>query len=137
MHLTVCSLSMCILQSLCMYPLHFPECQLAFSNLSTTTYLYTKSKHMDPNTRKTLYTQKQWSILKKSSAMENYLACIDSLWSPSQDYQYHSAIYWAKSMQWEHSSLRDICIYSQNGQPWWKSQMSSRKECSHSIDFAQ
>ena len=29
------------------------------------------------------------------------------------------------------------CFYSQNGWPWWKSQMSCREECSHSIDFAQ
>ena len=36
-------------------------------------------------------------------------------------------------MQWEHSSLRDSCVYNQNGQPLWKSQMSQREECYNSI----
>ena len=30
------------------------------------------------------------------------------------DSQHHPAIYWAKEMLWEHSSLQDRCVYSQN-----------------------
>ena len=46
---------------------------------------------------------------------------INSWCALSLDYQHHPAIYWAKSMLWEHSSLWDICVYSQNGWPWGKS----------------
>ena len=33
------------------------------------------------------------------------------LWSLSLDSQHHPAIYWAKLMLWEHSSLQDICDF--------------------------
>ena len=42
-----------------------------------------------------------------------------------------------KIMLWEHSSLQYIYVYIQNGRPWWKSQVSCREECSHSIYFSQ
>ena len=32
-------------------------------------------------------------------------------------------------------STRHLCLY-QNDRPWWRSQMSRREECSHSIDFS-
>ena len=37
--------------------------------------------------------------------VHNKVNSIDSLWSSSLDSQCHPAIYWAKSMLWEHSSL--------------------------------
>ena len=43
---------------------------------------------------------------------------IESLWSSSLDSQHHPAIYWAKSMLWEHSSRREICDFH-HGQPFW------------------
>ena len=62
---------------------------------------------------------------------------IDSLRSPSLGSQHHPAIYWTKSMLWEHSSQRDICDFH-HGQPFQlQTQMYHRKECSHSVDFAQ
>ena len=42
---------------------------------------------------------------------------IDNLWSPSLDSHHHSAIFWAKSMLCEHSSLQDICDFH-HGQPF-------------------
>ena len=56
--------------------------------------------------------------------------------SLSLDSKHHPAIYWTKSMQWEHSSQRESCVYSQNGQPLWKPQMSFREECSHRVYFS-
>ena len=66
-----------------------------------------------------------------------YLETIDSLWYPSLDSQNHPDIYRAKSMLWEHSSLRDSYDFH-HGRPFWLStQMSHREEYSHSVDFAQ
>ena len=47
-----------------------------------------------------------------SVCLYNDLYAINSQCTLSLDSQHHPAIYWAKPMLWEHSILRDICVYS-------------------------